>query len=150
MASVAFGDGRHAALPWLQETPDPMTTASWDTCEELNPATAQSLGIKDNDVVKIISPHGQIEAIAYLYPGIRPDVVAVPIGQGHTESGRWAKGRGANVLSLLAPHIAAGSGHLAWAATRVQLEKTGQQQVLPVLESKVGVARAHEKGETPG
>ena len=42
-------------------------------------------------------------AIVYLYPGIRPDVVAVPMGQGHSDYGRFAKDRGANVVAILRP-----------------------------------------------
>lgn len=139
--SLAFGDGRHAGLPWLQEMPDPMTTASWDTWGEINPVTAEQLGIKNNDVVRIASPAGTIEAIAYIYPGIRPDVVAIPVGQGHTDLGRWAENRGANVLQILAPRTDEQTGQWTWAATRVQITKTGKRRPLPLLESNLGVER---------
>ncbi len=148
--SIPFGDGRHAGLPWLQETPDPMTTASWDTWIEVNPETARSLGIQAGDVVTVASPQGSIQAVAYEYPGIRPDVVAVPIGQGHQALGRWAKDRGANVLAILAPRVAANTGQWAWASTRVQLVKTGQRRPLPLLENNVGVDRVRESGRAPG
>jgi len=148
--SLSLADGRHAALPWLQETPDPMTTASWETWVELNPETARKLGIRPNDVVKISSPAGEIEAIAYLYPGIRPDVVAVPMGQGHTALGRWATGRGANPWAILTPHLSDETGELAWAATRVKVIPTGRKQILPTLEDNIGVERARQKGEVPG
>ncbi|RME51136.1 MAG: 4Fe-4S ferredoxin, partial [Caldilineae bacterium] len=150
VSTINLADGRHAALPWLQETPDPMTTASWDTWVELNPETARKLGIQANDVVKVSSPAGEIEAIAYLYPGIRPDVVAMPLGQGHTELGRWAAGRGANPWAILSPRLSDETGELAWAATRVNLVPTGRKRVLPALESNIGVDRARQKGEVPG
>ncbi|RME82257.1 MAG: hypothetical protein D6775_11380, partial [Caldilineae bacterium] len=148
--STSFGDGRHAGLPWLQETPDGMTTASWETWVEINPETAAELGIAQNDVVKVISSFGEIEAIAYLYPAIRPDTVAVPVGQGHTELGRWARNRGANVNQILADTTAADSGHWAWMSTRVRLERVGSQRQLPVLENNIGVDRAREKDHIPG
>jgi len=147
--SVAFGDGRHAALPWLQEMPDPMSTASWDTWVEINPRTAQELGIQNNDIVKVSSLAGEIEAIAYLYPGIRPDSVAVPVGQGHTGLGRWAANRGANVIQILAPKTDPNTGQWAWFGTRVKLTQTGRQRPLPLLESSLGVDRAREKGHIP-
>ena len=148
--SVALGDGRHAGLPWLQETPDPMTTASWDTWIEVNPQTARSLGIQDNDIVTVVSPQGSIQAVVYEYPGIRPDVVAVPIGQGHQALGRWAQDRGANVLAILAPAVETRTGQWAWASTRVQIAKTDQRRPLPLLENNVGMDRARELGHTPG
>ena len=58
---------------------------------------------------------------------IRPDVVAIPIGQGHTQYGRYASGRGANPFELLAPLADATSGALALGATRVALRKTGHR-----------------------
>ncbi len=148
--SVTFGDGRHAGLPWLQETPDPMTTATWDTWVELNPATAERLGVKHDEIVKVTSPFGEIEAVVYVFPGIHPDVVAVPVGQGHSAMGRWAEGRGANVLRILAPRTVPSTGQLAWAATRVRVTKTGRRRVLPRLESNIGVDRARERGVVPG
>jgi len=147
--SVTLGDGRGAASSWLQEAPDPMTTASWDTWVEINPETAKGLGIAMDDVVKVISPYGEITAVAYVYRAIRPDVVAVPLGQGHFEYGRFAKDHGANVAAILAP-ITTPDGELAWGATRVRIEKLGRSRKLPRLENNVGVDAANEYGVFPG
>ena len=35
-ASASLGDGKGAPLPWLQATPDPVTTATWQTWVEIN------------------------------------------------------------------------------------------------------------------
>ncbi len=145
--SVALTDGRGANQPWLQETPDPMTTASWETWVEIHPETAARLGVKSQDLVKVISPHSEIVTIVYVYPGIKPDVVAVPLGQGHSADGRYAANRGANALAILAPQTGE-AGDWAWAATRVRLEPLkGQNRVLPRIENNVGVdfAREHDK-----
>ena len=99
--SQTLTDGSGANRPWLQETPDPMTTALWDTWVEIHPETAHELGLENDDIVKVISPSGEITALVYLYPAIRPDVVAVPVGQGHTAFGRFACGVGSNPLVLL-------------------------------------------------
>jgi anaerobic selenocysteine-containing dehydrogenase len=77
-----------------------MTSVMWGSWLEINPKTAASLGIRDGDLVEIASPHGSIRAPAVMYPAIRPDVVAMPFGQGHTALGRYAKGIGANVMFL--------------------------------------------------
>ena len=88
--SAAFADGRAAHLPWLQEMPDPMTTVMWGSWVEINPETAHKLDIHEGDILTIASPQGSIELPAFLYPGLRPDVIAIPVGQGHTQYGRYA------------------------------------------------------------
>jgi anaerobic selenocysteine-containing dehydrogenase len=127
-----------ANKPWLQETPDPMTTVTWGTWVEINPETADELDLHDDDVVRIVSDFGSIEVPVYRYPAIRPDTLAIPFGQGHSAYGRYAQGRGANPAAVLAPKIN-GAGDLAFAATRVRVEKTGRRQQLARLESRMGV-----------
>ncbi|MEO8357404.1 MAG: molybdopterin-dependent oxidoreductase [Chloroflexota bacterium] len=127
-----------ANKPWLQELADPMTTVMWNTWVEINPETAHELGIKNDDVVKIVSEAGEVEVPVYLYPAIRPDVIAMPFGQGHTAYGRYAQGRGANPADILGLHFNE-AGDLAFAGMKVRIEKTGRQQPLSRLESRIGV-----------
>jgi len=120
--SIAFSDGRGAPFPWLQQLPDPMSTVVWDSWIEINPATAASLGISHGDLVEVISPRGSLRLPAVIYPGIRPDLVAIPMGQGHKWGGRYAKGRGVNPLELL--ELVKGSEKQpAWNATRVRVTR---------------------------
>lgn len=139
--TITLSDGRGANQPWLQETPEPMTTARWNTWVELNPATASQLGLHDNDVVRVISAYGQLEAPVVLYPALRPDVVAIPIGQGHHDYGRFAAQRGVNVIELLAPSQATTAGNLAWGSTRVRLEAVNRSENLARLENLDGKGR---------
>ena len=127
-----------ANKPWLQELPDPTTTVMWNTWVEINPETAHELGIENDDVVKIISEAGEVEAPVYLYPAIHPEVIAMPFGQGHTAYGRYAQGRGANPANLLGAHFNE-AGDLAFAGMKVKVEKTGRKQSLSRLESRIGV-----------
>jgi anaerobic selenocysteine-containing dehydrogenase len=127
-----------ANKPWLQETPDPTTTVMWNTWVEIHPQTAEELGISDDDIVKIISHVGEIEAAVYRYPGIRPDTIAIPFGQGHTAYGRYAEGRGVNPSDLL-PMVTNESGDLVFATTKVNIQKTGKHKQLARLESRIGV-----------
>lgn len=117
--SIAFHDGRGAPLPWLQQLPDPMTTVVWDSWIEINPITAAELGITHGDLVEVTSPAGALRLPAVIYPGIRPDMVAIPLGQGHRGGGRYAKGRGVNPLSLLA--VEGDTLQMALNATRVRV-----------------------------
>ena len=121
--SSAFLDGSLAHLPWLQEMPDPLTSAMWSSWIEINPATASRLMIGQGDIVEVTSSQGSIRTAAVISPGIAPDVVAMPAGQGHTTFTRYASGRGENPIDLLAPMTEAATGALAWAATRVRLSR---------------------------
>ncbi len=120
---IYWTDGRHAHLPWLQEQADPMTSAVWNTWVEINPQTAERMGIHTGDIVRLTTPHGSVDAPALPYPAIHPDVVAMPIGQGHTAYGRYANGRGANPLAILDPVADAQTGALAYSATQVTLTR---------------------------
>ena len=135
-ASQAFRDGSLAHLPWLQEMPDALTTAMWSSWVEVNPKTAQRLGLQQGDMVDVISQHGKLSAPVMLSPGIAPDILAMPIGQGHQSFGRYASDRGANPLSILAPVTDSETGSLAWAATRVRISKSaGTEQARLILFS---------------
>ena len=125
-SSQAFLDGSTAHLPWLQEMPDPISTAMWSTWAEINPQTASRLGIADGDMIEIASAHGTIHAPALISPGIAPDVIAMPTGQGHETFTRYASGRGSNPVKVLAPSVEPETGALAWASTRVKIARVSE------------------------
>lgn len=149
-----------ANKPWLQELPDPMTTVMWNSWVAINPETAKELDVTNDDVVKIVSEAGELEVAVYLYPAIHPGVIAMPFGQGHTAYGRFATAklyaerviglvprpgyvgdafpRGANPADVLGAHFNE-AGDLAFAGMKVRIEKTGRQQILSRLESRIGV-----------
>jgi hypothetical protein len=57
-------------------------------------------------------------------------VVSVPLGHGHSQYGRYAEGRGANVLTLVGGELVDGTSAPAWAATRVQVERIGEGELV--------------------
>jgi anaerobic selenocysteine-containing dehydrogenase len=132
--SMTIGHGEGANRPWLQELPDTMTSVVWGSWLEVNPMTAQELGIQQGDLVRVTSPVGSLDTPAVLYPGIRPDVVAMPLGQGHSGYGRYARGRGVNPLTLLLPALDSVTGIVASGATRVRIERTGIKGRLVTVE----------------
>jgi anaerobic selenocysteine-containing dehydrogenase len=140
--STAFYDGRGASLPWLQQLPDPMTTVVWDSWVELNPTTAAELGVSFGDLVEVTSPQGSIRVPAVIYPGIRPDMAAIPLGQGHTEMGRYAKGRGANPLTLVAMIMEGTKPQPAWNATRVKITRISDKGELVTAGNPQGSYRS--------
>jgi anaerobic selenocysteine-containing dehydrogenase len=132
--SASLRDGRPANLSWLQESPDPLTTVVWDSWAELHPSTAKALQVREGDVLIIQSAHGFIRVKAYLFPGIHPGSVAVPIGQGHESYGRYATHVGVNPLKILDPIFDQETGELATYATRVAITKTDQHE--PIVKDE--------------
>jgi anaerobic selenocysteine-containing dehydrogenase len=142
-ASTTFYDGSAAHLPWLQEMPDPLTSAMWSSWVEVNPATAAKLGVREGDVVEVASAHGTLRAAALVSPGLAPDIIAMPAGQGHTTFTRYASGRGANPAAILAPLTDSATGALAWAATRVRVSRVGDPDGRLILFA--GGMREHDE-----
>ena len=136
--SVRHRDGRGANRPWIQEMPDPLSTVMWDSWVEMSPELAEGLGIHDGDRIRVESPTGSIEALAALDATVRPGVVCIPFGHGHKDFGRYAQGRGANVMNLIGSEQVDGTSASAWAATRVQVERIGEGRL-------VRFGRAHEE-----
>jgi menaquinone reductase, molybdopterin-binding-like subunit len=124
-ASQMLHDGSGAHLPWLQETPDPMTSGMWCSWVEINERKAEELRIQQGDIVEVTSTQGSLRAPAFLNPGLAPDAIAMPVGQGHTNFTRYASNRGVNPITILAPTTIAETGTLAWSATRVKIARVG-------------------------
>ena len=56
------------------------------------------------------SQQGSMRVPAFPSPGIAPDVIAMPVGQGHENFTRYASGRGENPIAILAPVDGTGDG----------------------------------------
>ena len=85
-ASLALGEGEGASLPWLQEIAGWQHHVGWDSWIEVHPRHGFSTGER----VLVRSPRGEVRARVVATPTCPPDVVAMPLGQGHSASGRWA------------------------------------------------------------
>jgi len=146
--SPLLGDGSGADLSWLQETPDPVTKIAWGSWAEISHRTAESLGVEYGDVVQVRTPAGRAELPVLPRGGIRDDVVAVALGQGHTV-GRWAsrdgEPRGVNAAALL-PAATDASGARAWLTVRARLEPTGRHE-RPALTQRSDNKRGRQLGE---
>ena len=143
-ASSALFDGTVAHLPWLQEMPDPLTTAMWSSWIDINPQTALKLGIEQGDMVEVVSAHGTLRSPAVISPGIAPDVIGMPVGQCHISFTRFASGRGANPIAILAPVTEPETGSLAWASTRVKIQKVAGAGGLILFSKLAEAANEHD------
>jgi anaerobic selenocysteine-containing dehydrogenase/Fe-S-cluster-containing dehydrogenase component len=99
--SIRFFDGREANRPWLPELPDTITKVAWQTPVLMHPETLAAKGFRHAELIRIESPQGILEAPAYEMEGVRPNVLVMAMGQGHTSYGRYAKGKGANPVRIL-------------------------------------------------
>ncbi len=140
--SASIRDGRNANEPWLQESPDPLTTIVWDSWVEMHPKTAAKLGIVEGDIVEVASKNGSVKSQVYLFPGLHPDAISMPVGYGHEAMGRYAKGVGANVFGILDPVFDKETGELALNETNVKVTKTGQRVIVVKEEGPAGGSQA--------
>ena len=108
--SQSFLDGSLAHLPWLQELPDVLSTAMWSSWVEIHHGNGErtwigrrATSLRFHPVTERFRPPSSIS------PGIAPNVIAMPMGQGHDTFTRFASGRGANPISILAPMIGTGN-----------------------------------------
>ena len=136
--NASLRDGRNANQPWLQESPDPLTTIVWDSWVEIHPKKAAELGIVEGDIVEVTGKIGSIKAQAYLFPGIHPDAISIPLGRGHEAMGRYAKDYGVNPFQILDMVFDNETGELALHETRVKVSKTGQRVIVVKDEGPVG------------
>jgi anaerobic selenocysteine-containing dehydrogenase/Fe-S-cluster-containing dehydrogenase component len=123
--SLRFMDGRLANRPWLQELPDPISKLTWMSCIEINPETATKLGLDDGHMVEVTTQFGKVTLPVWRHPGTRPEVIALQLGQGHTELGRYAKG-GVNAVKLLGDAVDPVSGALCYTQVKAALKPTGE------------------------
>jgi anaerobic selenocysteine-containing dehydrogenase len=121
--SLQYHDGRGANLPWMQELPDPASSSMWGLPVEIDPETAAKLNVGTGDWVRVESPHGTLEAQAYVHPAALPGVVSMAVGEGHSSYGRYASRRGSNPLSIVAPVWEQSTNALAFGATRVRIAR---------------------------
>jgi molybdopterin-containing oxidoreductase family iron-sulfur binding subunit len=111
-------DGRFANSGWLQEVPKPLTKLVWDNVVHLSPKSAESLGVKSEDVVEVEVNGKKLELPVWILPGQPDGVATVHFGLGRTRAGRVGNGVGSDVYRLRS------SGAL-WNATAL-VKKTGR------------------------
>jgi molybdopterin-containing oxidoreductase family iron-sulfur binding subunit len=134
-------DGRGADKSWLQELPDPVSKITWHAWVEVHPDDAERLRLHAGDIVRLTSPAGAISGPVWVTSSIRPGTLAVPTGQGHTASGRYAANRSFNGFDLLPAEPTAWGGRPF--AVRARLERTRDHRRLATTE---GSPRAHGEG----
>lgn len=110
--TVALGyGGAWSNNPWLQETPDPITKATWDNYVCMSPKTAKEqfdaelTGInqveRNKRVLKVKVGNKEVVLPVVVVPGMHNDVVAVAVGYGRDAQVGRASTNGKNAYPLI-------------------------------------------------
>jgi Fe-S-cluster-containing dehydrogenase component len=93
-------DGRFASNGWLMELPRPFSKLTWDNVALVSPATAERLGIANEDVVELRYQGRTVRAPVWLQPGQADGVVGVTLGYGRRRGAGAGTGVGFDVNRL--------------------------------------------------
>ncbi len=93
-------DGRFANNGWLQEVPKALSRLTWDNTAQVAPATAERLGVGNEDVVELELDGRTVAAPVWIAPGQAPGVVTVHLGYGRTRAGHVGSAIGFNAYRL--------------------------------------------------
>ncbi|HMO01903.1 MAG TPA: molybdopterin-dependent oxidoreductase [Oligoflexia bacterium] len=141
--SVKTFDGRFANRPWLQELADPVTQIVWGSWAEVHPKTAAERGLAQGDVARLRNYYGEVNLPIYVTENVHPGIVAVPIGNGHSEYGRFArKIKGGNVLDLVSVSDISAERSVSLLNTKVDLARgVGKAELINVQGSDSQLGR---------
>jgi molybdopterin-containing oxidoreductase family iron-sulfur binding subunit len=102
---VAIGDGTQGNNPWLHETPDPITKATWDNYLTVSISDAKEWGINETEgkANKVnLSVNGSLLNLpVIIQPGQAKGTVGLALGFGRTSSGRVGNNLGVDATSLI-------------------------------------------------
>lgn len=98
--TVQIGDGSFANISWLQELPDPVTKIVWDNYASVSVKTAESLKLKEGQIVEITVGDKKMEVPVHIQPGLHNDVFAIAVGYGRTHVGKVGNKIGFNSYEL--------------------------------------------------
>ena len=127
-AKTGMGDGGRANNPWLQELPDPVTTATWDNYINMSPKGAEKAAIIQDDVVTITSGSTTFDLPVNIQPGLHENVVAIAIGYGRESVGKVGNGVGRDVKVFV------NGSTLAFSGQPVVIAKTGRRYQIAVTQ----------------
>ncbi len=116
-------DGRYANNGWLQEMAKPINKLTWDNAAIVSPATAEKMGVTNEDVVNLSYQGQSVEAPILVMPGHANDSVTVYLGYGRSAAGRVGTDVGFNAYSIR-------PSDALWFASELQASKTGKRYPL--------------------
>ncbi len=122
---LPLSETQGADFPYMQQILGQHLYEKWDSWIEIHPETARRLGIEDQSWVWVETAKHKFRIQARWYEGLRPEVVAIPIGLGHRGGSRWSRGRGVNPCAVLAKEDTGRKRSVGeqspWVKTRVRI-----------------------------
>ncbi len=89
--------------PFMIKTVSDTVLKGQDGIVEINPDTAKKLGLTDGQTAQLSTPVGSAKVRVHYSEGIRPELVAMPRGLGHTAYDGYLAGKGVNINRLIGP-----------------------------------------------
>ncbi len=98
--SMRLADGYVGAPPFLVKALEDTILKGNDVLVEVNPETAEKLGLRDGKFVTLTTPKGAARVKINIRNGIMPGVVGMVRGLGHTAYGKFLAGKGVSYNAL--------------------------------------------------
>jgi MoCo/4Fe-4S cofactor protein with predicted Tat translocation signal len=140
LADPAVGDGRFANNSWLQELPKPITRTTWDNAAFVSAATAQALGVTQNDYVTLELAGRKVDVGVFIVPGHADNSVTLHLGYGRTRVGSIGNGCGSNAYLIR-------NSSAMWVAQGLKLTKTGKQYSIATVQHQNSIDLEGHPGE---
>ena len=101
--TLRLASGYVGSPPFLIKALEDTILKGNDVLVEVNPATAQKLGLSNGQYATLNTPISSGKVKVNFFDGIMPGVVAIPRGLGHTGENKFLAGKGVNYNTLSAP-----------------------------------------------
>jgi anaerobic selenocysteine-containing dehydrogenase len=121
--TMRLASGYVGSPPFLIKTLEDTILKADDVLVEINPETAQPLGLSNGRIATLSTPKGSARVRVQHSNGIKPGVIALPRGLGHTAYDEFLAGKGVNVNALIGPVEDPASGYDAAWGIRARLSK---------------------------
>ncbi len=121
--SLRLSSGYIGNTPFMVKTVEDTVLKGQDSLVEINSTTAQKARLREGDAAVIATPRGSARVRVHLYDGIRPGVIAMPRGLGHTAYDKYLADKGININELIGPVEDPASGLDAAWGIRAKLSK---------------------------
>ena len=121
--SIRISSGYIGDAPFMIKTVADTVIKGKDGFVEINPQTASAAGLSDGDLATLATPRGTAAVRVHCFEGIKPGVIAMVQGLGHTAYDGFLAGKGVNINELIGPVEDPSSGYDAAWGIRAKLAK---------------------------
>jgi MoCo/4Fe-4S cofactor protein with predicted Tat translocation signal len=119
--NVPMRDGKSANNAFLQELPDPVSKVTWDNYVAIAPKFAETLKVKEFDVVTVKAANGySVDLPVLIQPGQARGTASIALGYGRTKVGKAGNDVGKNAF----PFVSFINGTMQYASS-VTITPTG-------------------------